>query len=96
MNLKLFFFIDANKTNLKNGFCIEPLSPAEKVSFSTHEVPPNQVLNLCKTIYNKTPKAYLVKIQGYSWNYTISLTIKSKENLINSLSNFKTLMFNFN
>jgi len=86
-------FVDANKTTNDNGFAIERMYPAEKVAFSTHAVPPNQILNLCATIYNKKPKAYVIKIDGYSWDFTISSTNKAKENLNNSLSYFKTFLF---
>ncbi|MBI9042496.1 hydrogenase maturation protease [Lutibacter sp.] len=86
-------FVDANKTTNNNGFAIEQIYPAEKVAFSTHSVPPNQILNLCETIYDKKPKAYVIKIDGYSWNFTISLTNKATENLNNSLSHFKSFIF---
>ena len=55
-NYKTIFFVDANKTDLSNGFSIERIYPSENVSFSTHNVPPNQILKLCETIYNKNPK----------------------------------------
>jgi hydrogenase maturation protease len=84
------FFVDANKTNIPNGFLIERLFPSEKVSFSTHAVPPNQILNLCQTIYAKEPKAYVIKIAGYEWNFKIGLTKKASENLNNSLNFFLT------
>ena len=87
------FFIDANKTNLENGFCIETVYPAKNVTFSTHAVPPNQVLNLCKTIYNKTPKAYLVKIQGYLWDIEIGLSLEATKNLKKTFSYFNRLSF---
>jgi hydrogenase maturation protease len=86
-------FVDANKTINNNGFAIEQIYPAEKVAFSTHAVPPNQILNLCETIYHKKPKAYVIKIDGYSWDFTISLTKKAQNNLISALSNFKTFTF---
>lgn len=82
------FFIDACKTELAKGFAIEPLYAAKQVAFSTHEVPPNQILNLCETIYNKTPKAYVVKIQGYNWDFEINLSQQAKINLNNSLVYF--------
>lgn len=86
-------FVDANKTKQENGFSIERIYPAEKVAFSTHAVPPNQILNLCETIYNKKPKAYVIKIDGYSWDFTISLTEKAKNNLKNAIEEFKQFKF---
>ncbi|MEX1381796.1 hydrogenase maturation protease [Lutibacter sp.] len=84
-------FVDACITELKNGFEIERIYPAEQVAFSTHEVPPNQVLNLCETIYNKKPKAFMIKIQGYVWDIEIGLSEKATENLAKSIANFKLL-----
>lgn len=75
------FFIDANKAHSKDGFLIERIYPAEKVAFSTHAVPPNQILNLCETIYHKKPKAYVVKIDGYEWDFKIELTKAAQTNL---------------
>ena len=79
-------FIDACKSALENGFTFERIYPAEKVSFSTHSVPPNQILNLCETIYAKKPKSYLMKIQGYQWNIEIGLSELAKTNLKNAFT----------
>lgn len=87
-NYKTIFFVDANKTDLSNGFSIERIYPSENVSFSTHNVPPNQILKLCETIYNKNPKTYIVKIQGYEWDFKIGLTKKASENLEKSITFF--------
>ncbi len=87
-NYKTVFFVDANKTGLTNGFSIERIYPSENVSFSTHNVPPNQILNLCETIYNKNPKTYVVKIQGYEWDFKIGLTENALENLEKSIKFF--------
>jgi len=86
-------FVDACKTVLKNGFEIERIYPAEHVAFSTHEIPPNQVLNLCENIYNKKPKAFIIKIQGYVWDIEIGLSEKATENLTKTISSFKLLTF---
>ncbi|MFO7674259.1 MAG: hydrogenase maturation protease [Lutibacter sp.] len=81
-------FVDACKSELENGFDFERIYPAEEVSFSTHSVPPNQILNLCETLYAKKPKAYLMKIQGYQWNIEIGLSKKAKTNLNNAFTYF--------
>ncbi|RXP53642.1 hydrogenase maturation protease [Lutibacter sp. HS1-25] len=85
---KTVFFVDANKTALNEGFLIEKLTPSKKVSFSTHAVPPNQILNLCETIYHKKPTAYLIKIEGYEWDFKIELSKKASENLKNAIKAF--------
>lgn len=82
-------FIDACKSALENGFTFEPIYPAEEVSFSTHSVPPNQILNLCENLYAKKPKAFLLIIQGYHWNIEIGLSKQAETNLKNALSYFR-------
>lgn len=82
-------FVDASKVEVENGASIEEIFPSEQVNFSTHEVPPNQILNLCKTYYNKNPKAYLIAIQGYEWDFKIELTKKAEQNLAKALTIFQ-------
>ncbi|MBT8317191.1 MAG: hydrogenase maturation protease [Lutibacter sp.] len=86
-------FVDACKSPLPNGFSIERIYASKQVSFSTHEVPPNQILNLCQTVYNKNPVATLIKIQGYDWDIKIGLTKKALNNLTKTIANFKLLDF---
>jgi hydrogenase maturation protease len=81
-------FVDAYKSELENGFAFERIYPAEEVSFSTHSVPPNQILNLCETLYAKKPKAYLMKIQGYNWDINFGLSKTAKTNLTNAYTYF--------
>lgn len=86
-------FIDACKLELENGFTFERIYPAEAVSFSTHSVPPNQILNLCENLYAKKPKAFLLKIQGYHWNIEIGLSKQAETNLKNAFSYFVENLF---
>ena len=83
-------FVDASKEHSKEGFNIEEIEPAEHVLFSTHEVPPSQILNLSTTIYHKTPKAFVVKIDGYEWDFKIELTKKAEINLQQAFDYFMT------
>lgn len=88
---KNIFFIDASKSHSKEGFLIERIFPAEQVAFSTHAVPPNQILNLCESIYLKKPKAYVIKIDGYKWDIEIGLTEEAQQNLTKALEYFKSI-----
>ena len=88
---KTVIFIDASKEHSKKGFKMEQIHPAEQVSFSTHAVPPNQILNLCKTIYHKTPKAYVIKIDGYEWDFKIELTDEAQTNLQHAFDYFTSV-----
>ncbi|MDF1516410.1 MAG: hydrogenase maturation protease [Lutibacter sp.] len=86
-------FIDACKSKLENGFTFERIYSAEEVLFSTHSVPPNQILNLCETIYAKNPKAYLIKIQGCNWDIGIGFSELAETNLRNAFSCFVENLF---
>lgn len=87
-------FIDAcKKLELENGFAFERIYPAKTFSFSTHSVPPNQILNLCETLYAKKPKAYLLKIQGYQWNVEIGLSKQAETNVKKAFSYFIENLF---
>jgi len=83
-------FVDASKAEVKNGMDIYEIEASEQVNFSTHEVPPNQILNLCKTYYHKTPKAYMIAIQGYEWDFKIELSNQAQANLDKALKYFNT------
>lgn len=85
-------FVDASKKHSANGFKIERIFPSEQVAFSTHAVPPNQILNLCATIYQKKPKAYIIKIDGYKWDFKIALSKEAQTNLNNALKCFTQLL----
>ncbi len=85
-NYDTVFFIDASRNNLKQGFSISELTPSKKVNFSTHAVPPNQILYLCETVYNKKPKSYTLEIQGYHWNIEIKLSNEAQLNLKKALT----------
>jgi len=89
---KTVVFVDANKTALKNGFSIERIFPSDKVSFSTHAVPPDQILHLCETIYHKKPTCYIIKIEGEKWDFNLELTNKASDNLKKALFAFNTIL----
>jgi len=90
---KKVVFVDACTSILNNGFAIEPISASQKVLFSTHSVPPEQILNLCQTVYDKNPSAILIKIQGYHWDFEINLSEQAKTNLQNAFSYFLNMKF---
>ncbi|MFD1292741.1 hydrogenase maturation protease [Lutibacter holmesii] len=78
---KTVVFVDASKEHTKEGFSLEQIEPAEHVLFSTHEVPPSQILNLSSAIYNKKPTAFVLKIDGYQWDFKIELSKQAQLNL---------------
>ena len=88
-NYNSVLFVDASKNNLENGFEFTVCLPSKNINFSTHFVPPNQILNLCETIYHKTPKSYIMAIQGYDWDIKIGLSEQATNNLEKALTYLK-------
>lgn len=83
------FFIDACTTPLPLGFEIKPLKSCEKITYSTHKMPPEEIVYLTQTVYNKFPKAFVIKIEGYQWDLEIGLSKKAEKNLKNAIKAFK-------
>jgi hypothetical protein len=42
---------------------------------------PESVLALCQDIYGKHPKAYVLAIRGYNWDFAEGLSSKAIKNL---------------
>ena len=89
-NYKTVIFVDASKEVTKDEVFIESLAPANEVFFSTHSIPPSQILHLCKTIYGDHPAAFLIKIKGYQWEMEIGLSEQGAINLHKAYDKFIT------
>jgi len=87
------YFVDAHKEQFEKGFIWGECHPKATHSFSTHELDPETVLYLAKSIYNKLPKSYILGISGLSFQLKIGLSDKAEINLSNALDFFneKTL-----
>ncbi len=82
------FFVDAHKQVLENGVTIEKCLPIETHSFSSHALPPETILFLTKTVYDKNPESYIIGISGESFELEIGLTNNAKNNLDKGMSLF--------
>lgn len=83
------FFIDADKTPETNDFTIQKCFPKETHHFSSHALPPETILYLASTVYNKKPESYIVGISGKSYQLEIGLTKNAKLNLEKAILSFK-------
>ena len=76
----IVIFADASQENIDDiDYTI--VEPSKEVNFTMHTCSPSFVLHLCKDIYEKTPKTYLLHIKGYEWELKEGLTIRAEENL---------------
>jgi hydrogenase maturation protease len=86
-------FIDATKEKTNNGFYFRICQPAEKYNFSTHALTPETILYLTKQLYNHSPEASVLAIEGYEWQLQIGLSDKASQNLIKAKDYFnKTVL----
>lgn len=90
-NFKKVIFVDASKKNLLNGFEWEKCTGSNQHSFSTHTLLPETIMYLSQNLYQHTPKAHILAIQGYEWELQNGLTLLADENLQKALLFFKSL-----
>lgn len=76
----LVIFADAS---LETGydFKIVPLEPSSQVEFTMHAVHPAFILYLCGSIYSTFPRAYILHLRGYEWEFKEGLSPQAAENL---------------
>ena len=92
-NYDIVIFADASKEELSH-FSLVPLEPSEHSRFSMHSVSAGFVLHLCHQIFNHRPKAYLLHIKGYSWDFMSQPTEEASKNLDLALQHMKNFILN--
>jgi len=80
-NYKTVIFVDATKENTKEGFYYRTCETSNNHSFSTHELRPETVLFLANSLYQQRPRAFILGIEGFSWNLDIGLSKAAAFNL---------------
>jgi len=81
----LVIFADASKESMTTPFQLVEVFPNNEISFSTHAMTIENLLALCEALYGKRPLAYLLKIQGYSWEIQDHLSIEGEKTLAKTL-----------
>jgi hydrogenase maturation protease len=92
-NYDIVIFADASKEDLQH-FSLVPLEPSEHAQFSMHSVSAAFILYLCHQIFNHKPKAYLLHIKGYKWDFMSQPSDKARENLDLALVYTKDFILN--
>ncbi len=72
-------FVDASVEDLET-FKLDEITPDAKVEFSMHAVSASYVVHLCKDIYGKSPKSFLLHIKGYAWEFMEGITSRALQN----------------
>lgn len=89
----IVIFIDASTEDIES-FELEEITPDAKVEFSMHSVSASYVVHLCKSIYEKSPKSFLLHIKGYEWEFMEEMTAKAFENFENAFEYIKPVLLN--
>jgi hydrogenase maturation protease len=74
------WFVDASKVGV-TPYALTDLSPAFELDFTSHFVRPEVVLALAQHYYGKSPRAFLLGIRGYEFEFIEQLTVGATENM---------------
>ncbi len=74
-------FVDASHEALPEGYVFHRIGPRDEVTFTTHALPPESVLALCRDVYAHKPGAWLLAIEGCIWGIGDELSPGAKKNL---------------
>jgi hydrogenase maturation protease len=89
----LVVFVDASEEEIPD-FILTPVDDSAKVTFTTHAASPGYIVNLCRTLYNQAPPAYMLHIKGYEWDFKEGLSQMAKSNLEKALEGMKAILKN--
>jgi hydrogenase maturation protease len=74
------WFVDAARTG-PAPFSVRELSPKSTLDFTSHLVRPEVILAMAEQYYAATPRAFLLAIRGYAFEFIEALTSEAGENL---------------
>jgi hydrogenase maturation protease len=79
-------FVDASLT-APPPFSFDRMTATDESGLGSHSLTPNAVIKLCETLYNKTPKAYILGIRGYQFDqFEEQLSSKANHNMTDALA----------
>jgi hydrogenase maturation protease len=75
-------FVDASVVEEVDDYKLETIQPNDAtIEFTMHAVSTSYVIDLCRKIYNKSPKAYALHIRAYDFDFVEEITQKAIQNL---------------
>jgi hydrogenase maturation protease len=88
------YFVDADVNRYENGFLWAECQARASYGYTSHELDPETILDLSKSIYNKLPEAYILGISGFNFHLESRITDHGKENLSHALDFFNEKILN--
>ena len=74
------WFIDAARTGA-SPFAVRELAPVPTLDFTSHLVRPEAILAMARRYYDGAPRAFLLAIRGYAFEFLETLTPEATGNL---------------
>jgi hydrogenase maturation protease len=74
------WFVDAAKTG-PSPYAVLDVSSASTIEFTSHIVRPESVLAIARQCYGRSPRAFLLAIRGYEFEFIEALTPGATDNL---------------
>lgn len=84
-------FVDASIEGIES-FKLDEITPDAKVEFSMHSVSASYVVHLCRDIYGKSPKSFMLHIKGYKWEFMEGVTEKALLNFEQAFEYMKPIL----
>ena len=78
-------FVDANSETLKESCVFEECELNGEITYTSHALEAGAIMALCKDVYDKQPKAYVLRIRGFGWELEEGLSTEGKQNLKDAL-----------
>ncbi len=74
------WFVDAAKTG-PEPYAVSDLAPASTIEFTSHIVSPEAILAIAHHHFGRSPRAFLLAIRGYEFEFVEELTNSASDNL---------------
>jgi hydrogenase maturation protease len=76
----IVWFVDAARVG-RSPFAVHELSPSSTLDFTSHLVRPETILGMAGQYFAASPRAFILAIRGYDFEFVESLTPRASENL---------------
>jgi hydrogenase maturation protease len=86
----MVLFVDAS-VDAAEPFTLKEIRPASAITFTSHSVSPESVLAICDEHLGAPPKAWVLAIRGYAFEFDGQMTDRAKDNLEKALETIPSL-----